>query len=148
MGYDQYTIPNDCSCRTFFCCFPLAFANICPWPLVPFFQISLENRADKTTHNTFQDCRVHFFRQLFLKQLYIRLNFTQSLTVFVSPQGAHTICLCITLILLVNVLATLRLHGRLGGDHPKQSHNALDIHLDPVSHTTSKWPIRFTICFI
>ena len=49
-GYDQYTVSNDCSCRTYFCCFPLALANICPWPLVPFFQISLENRADKTTH--------------------------------------------------------------------------------------------------
>ena len=69
MGYDQYTVPNDCSCRTYFGCFPLALANICPWPLVPFFQISLENRADKTTHNTFQDCRVHFFRR-FSKQLY------------------------------------------------------------------------------
>ena len=34
------------SCRTYICCFPLALANICPWPLVPFFQISLENRAD------------------------------------------------------------------------------------------------------
>ena len=71
MGYGQYTISNDCSCRTYFCCFPLALANICPWPLVPFFQISLENRADKTTHNTFWDCRVHFFRQPFSKQLYI-----------------------------------------------------------------------------
>ena len=70
MGYEQYTFPNDCSCRTYFCCFPLALANICPWPLVPFFQISLENREDKTTHNTFRDCRVHFFRQPFSKQLY------------------------------------------------------------------------------
>ena len=70
MGYDQYTVPHDCSCRTYFCCFPLALANICSWPLVPFFQISLENRADKTTHNTFRDCRVHFFRQPFSKQLY------------------------------------------------------------------------------
>ena len=71
VGYDQYTVPNDCSCRTYFCCFPLALANICPWPLARFFQISLENRADKTTHNTFRDCRVHFFRQPFSKQLYI-----------------------------------------------------------------------------
>ena len=70
MGYDQYTVPNDCSCRTYFCCFPLALTNICPWPLVPFFQFSLENMADKTTHNTFRDCRVHVFRQLFSKQLY------------------------------------------------------------------------------
>ena len=28
MGYDQYTVPNDCSCRTYFCCFPIAIANI------------------------------------------------------------------------------------------------------------------------
>ena len=74
MGYDQYTVPNDCSCRTYFCCFPLALTNLCPWPLVPFFQISLENRADKTTHNTFRDCRVQFFRQPFSKQLYMECD--------------------------------------------------------------------------
>ena len=28
MGYDQYTVPSDCSCRTYFGCFPLAIANI------------------------------------------------------------------------------------------------------------------------
>ena len=28
LGYDQYVVPNDCSCRTYFCCFPLALANI------------------------------------------------------------------------------------------------------------------------
>ena len=27
MGYDQYKVPDDCSCRTYFCCFPLALAN-------------------------------------------------------------------------------------------------------------------------
>ena len=31
------------SCRAPFCCFSLALANIRPWPLVPFFQISLKN---------------------------------------------------------------------------------------------------------
>ena len=67
----NYSVPNYCSCRTYFCCFPLAIANICPWPLVPFFPICLENRADKTTRNTFRDCRVHFFRQHFSKQLYV-----------------------------------------------------------------------------
>ena len=67
MGYDQYTVPDDRSCRTYFCCFPLALANICPWPPVPFFQIYLKSRALKTTHNTFRDCRVHFFRQPFSK---------------------------------------------------------------------------------
>ena len=34
MGYDQYTVPDDCSCRTYFCCFPLALENALPWPLV------------------------------------------------------------------------------------------------------------------
>ena len=67
MGYDHYTAPNDCRCRTYFCCFPLALANICPWPPVPFFQISLRTSALKSTHNTFRDCRVHFFRQPFSK---------------------------------------------------------------------------------
>ena len=65
MGYDQYTVPDDCSCRTYFCCFPLTLSNIRPLPLVPFFQISLEKSALKTTHNTFRDCRVQFFRQPF-----------------------------------------------------------------------------------
>ena len=34
MGYDQYTVPDDCSCRTYFCCFPLALENTLPWPFV------------------------------------------------------------------------------------------------------------------
>ena len=67
MGYNHYTVLNDCSCRTYFLCFPLALANIRPWPPVPFFQISLKNSELKTTHNTFRDCRVHFFRQPFSK---------------------------------------------------------------------------------
>ena len=36
-----------------------------------FFQISLKNSELKTTHNAFRDCRVHFFRQPFSKQLYV-----------------------------------------------------------------------------
>ena len=35
MGYDQYTVSDDCSCRTYFCCFPLALANTFPWLFVP-----------------------------------------------------------------------------------------------------------------
>ena len=35
MGYNQYTVPDDCSCQTYFCCFPLALANTFPWPFVP-----------------------------------------------------------------------------------------------------------------
>ena len=48
-------------------------ANKRPLPLLPFFQISLKNSELKTTHNALQDCRVHFCRQPFWKQLYIAL---------------------------------------------------------------------------
>ena len=44
VGYDQYTAPDDCSCRTYFCCFPLAFANTFPWPFVPILSNSLEKK--------------------------------------------------------------------------------------------------------
>ena len=67
MGYDQYTVRNDWSCRTYFCYFPLVLTNICPWPPVPFFQISLKKSAHKATHNTFRGCCVHFFGQPFSK---------------------------------------------------------------------------------
>ena len=79
MGYDQYTCSWHCSCRTYFCCFPLALANIHPWPLLPFFEIYLKNSELKTTHNTFRDCRVHFFRQPFSKQLYPICDFPRAL---------------------------------------------------------------------
>ena len=65
---------NHCSwhwsCRTYFCYLPLALANIYPWPLVPFSQISLKNSELKTGQNSFRDCRLHFFRQPFSKYLY------------------------------------------------------------------------------
>ena len=34
MGYDQYTVSDNRTCRTYFCCFPLALANTFPWPFV------------------------------------------------------------------------------------------------------------------
>ena len=64
VGYNQYTVPDTVAV---FCCVLLALANIRPWPLATFFQISLKNSELKTTHNTFQDCREHFFRQTFSK---------------------------------------------------------------------------------
>ena len=35
MGYDRYTVSDDCSCRTYFCSFPLALADTFSWPFVP-----------------------------------------------------------------------------------------------------------------
>ena len=67
MGYGQCTFPDTVAVEATFFCFLLALANICPWLLVPFFEISLKNSELKITHNTFRDCHVHFFRQPFLK---------------------------------------------------------------------------------
>ena len=46
VGYDQYTVPDDCSCRTYFCCFPLAFANTFPWPFVPILSNSFGKKEN------------------------------------------------------------------------------------------------------
>ena len=52
MGYDQYTVPDDCSCRTYFCCFPLALANTFPCPFAPilsnFFEKKKKNSKPPT----------------------------------------------------------------------------------------------------
>ena len=34
MGYDRYTVPGDCSCRTYFFCFQLALANTFSLPFL------------------------------------------------------------------------------------------------------------------
>ena len=71
MGYDQHTVPDNsshCSCRKYFCCFPLVLQTyVHELSLVPFFHISLKNSELRTTHNTFRHCRVNFFRQPFSK---------------------------------------------------------------------------------
>ena len=68
MGYDQYTVPDTVTVEPTFAAFLLALTKIRLWPLVPFFQISLKNLSErKPIHNTFRDCRVHFFRQPFSK---------------------------------------------------------------------------------
>ena len=87
----------------YYCCFPLALANISPWSLVTFLQISLKNSELKTTHNTSWDCRVHFkfLRQPFsnscvqMKNALMRGRKTNSNTNIEdntccsSPQGAY-----------------------------------------------------------
>ena len=58
----------------YFCCFPSALANVHPWPLVPFFEVSLKKSRLKATHNTFRDCRVQFSRNsCILKQLFFSI---------------------------------------------------------------------------
>ena len=44
MGYDRYTVPGDCGCRTYFFCFPLALANTFSWPFVPILSNFSEER--------------------------------------------------------------------------------------------------------
>ena len=47
MGYDHYIVSWHCCWQTYFCCFPLALANIRPWLLVLRFQISLKKSEHK-----------------------------------------------------------------------------------------------------
>ena len=44
MGYDRYTVPDDCSCRTYFCCFPLALTNTFSWAFVPILSNFVEGQ--------------------------------------------------------------------------------------------------------
>ena len=61
MGYDQYTVPDDCSCRTYFCCFPLALATTFPWPFVPI----LSNFFEKKRTQKRSQCLSGLSRALF-----------------------------------------------------------------------------------
>ena len=61
MGYDQYTVPDTEADEPYFCCFPLALANISPWALVPFFQISLKNSKKKPPTTPFGIVACIFF---------------------------------------------------------------------------------------
>ena len=65
MGYDQYTVPVTLSLSyyTYICCLPLPLANISPSREMLSNFLSLKNSYTelKTTHNTFRNCRVHFF---------------------------------------------------------------------------------------
>ena len=47
MGYDQYTVPDTVLT---FCCFRLAIANISPFPLVPFLQITIFQQQCTQNH--------------------------------------------------------------------------------------------------
>ena len=60
-GYDQYTVPDDCSCRTYFCFFPLALENTFPWPFVSI----LSNFFEKQRTQNHPQCLSGLSRALF-----------------------------------------------------------------------------------
>ena len=61
MGHDQYTVPDDCSCGNYFCCFPLARVNTFPWPFVPI----LSNFFEKKRTQNHPQCLSGLSRALF-----------------------------------------------------------------------------------
>ena len=67
MGYDQYTVSDTVAVEPTYAAFFLALGNIVHGLSCHSLKISMKNSDLKTTHNTFQDCRVHFFRQPFSK---------------------------------------------------------------------------------
>ena len=52
MGYAWYTVPYDCSCRTYFGCFPLALTNTFPWPFAPI----LSNFSEEQWTQNYPQC--------------------------------------------------------------------------------------------
>ena len=87
MGYDQYTVPDNCSCRTYFCCFPLALANTFPWPFVPILSNFFEKKRTKNHPQCLSGLSRPLFPTTFLEIavslifLYIS-NFFQTLRIF------------------------------------------------------------------
>ena len=67
MGYDQYTVSDTVAVEPTFVVFLLHSQTYFRGHFVPFFQIPLKKSEPETTHNTFRDCRVNFFRQPFLE---------------------------------------------------------------------------------
>ena len=61
MGYDQCTVPDDCSCGSYFYCFPLALANTFPWPFLPI----LSNFFEKKKTQNHPQCLLGLSRTLF-----------------------------------------------------------------------------------
>ena len=66
MRYDYCTVPDTVAVESAFLAF-LEHSQTYILGLLYHFQISLKNSDLKSTHNTFRDCYVHFFRQTSLK---------------------------------------------------------------------------------
>ena len=88
MGYDQYTIPDDCSCRTYFCCFPLALANTFPWPFVPI----LSNFFEKKRTRNHPQCLSGLLRALFPTTFLEIAVYTRPIIQEYSPPGEWIMC--------------------------------------------------------
>ena len=101
MGYNQCTVPDNETVKpTQFCCFPLASANIhvSPWPLMPFFQISLKDSELKTIHllGLLHDFFGHLSRNSCIqtKGLYVMRILLFVLQSFLVPLPAYTKSSC------------------------------------------------------
>ena len=67
MGYDQYTVPDTVAVEPTFATFLQHYSKHMSMASRVIILISVKRREPKTTHNTFRDCRVNFFRQPFSK---------------------------------------------------------------------------------
>ena len=67
MGYDQYTVPDDCSCQTYFCCFPLALENTFPWHFVPILSDFFEEQRTQNHPQCLSGLSCALFSTTFLE---------------------------------------------------------------------------------
>ena len=84
-GYDQYTVPDDCSCQTYFYYFPLALANTFPWPFVPILSSFVEK---KRTQNHPQ-CLSRLLCALFPTTFLETAVYSGQCWIFTSPLHRH-----------------------------------------------------------
>ena len=74
MGYDQYTFPNDCSCRTYFGFFPLAIANITSQTSRTILSNFFEEQCTQTYPQYFSGLSCALFPTTFLEILVYRCD--------------------------------------------------------------------------
>ena len=91
MEYDRYTVPDDCSCQTYFCCFPLALANTFSWPFIPILSNFSEEQG---THNHPQ-CLSGLSRALF-PTTFLEIAVSKDAVVVVVVVVLFVYILCIT----------------------------------------------------
>ena len=78
VGYDQYTVPDECSCRTYFCCFLLALANTFPWPFVPILSNFFEKKRTQNHPQCLSGLSRALFPTTFLEIAVYKLRFSRN----------------------------------------------------------------------
>ena len=127
MGYNQYTVPDECSCRSFFCCFPLALANTFPWPVVPI----LSNFFKKQRTQNHPQCLSRLPRALF-PTTFLEIAVYSCLLVLLTSE-------------VVDIIGRLfRCHFRAHRSVKYSEHSEILPEKQKVIYALKKWRVKLT----